>query len=446
VTQRVHRSLPLAVACTLIVFSFLAGRTGASSGSTGTAIPVEVAKVAGGYQLLRGGEPYVIKGAGMEIAHLPTFAAHGGNSLRTWSTGNEGISGQKLLDEAARQGLTVALCLDLARERHGFDYDDKEAVARQLEYARAEVLKYKDHPALLFWIIGNELNHSASNPAIFDAINDISRMIHEVDGKHPTTTALAGFSAELVAMLEQRTPDLDFPSFQLYAAIDALPEMVSEAGFTAPFMVTEWGATGHWEVQKTRWGAPIEASSSEKAQQLLRRYERVIAANSDQIIGSYVFLWGQKQERTPTWYGLLLEDGGRTEATDAMYYIWKGEWPAQRSPQVRTMLLDGKKAGQNVTLLAGMSYSAMLDAIDPNGGDLDYQWVVMRESAATEQGGDREEIPDTIPVKMEVGGDGRIVLSAPEEPGPYRLFARAYDSDGLAGYANIPFLVEPASR
>ncbi len=43
----------------------------------------------------------------------------------------------------------------------------------------SEVLKYKDHPALLTWIIGNEPDLNHTNPKVFDAINDISKMIHQ---------------------------------------------------------------------------------------------------------------------------------------------------------------------------------------------------------------------------------------------------------------------------
>ena len=424
----------------------LPGRATAVPALSGTAIAVEVAEVAGGYQLRRGGQPYPIRGAGIEFARLSLLAAHGGNSLRTWSTGNATVGGMALLDEASRQGLTVALCLDLGRERHGFDYDDEAAVALQLEYARSEVLRYKDHPALLFWIIGNELNHSASNPAVFNAINDISRMIHTVDGEHPTTTALAGFSAELLDLLEERAPDLDFPSFQLYANIDNLPHMIRETGFTGPFMITEWGTTGHWEVAKTHWGAPIEASSSEKARQLLRRYQRVIAPFSKQMIGSYVFFWGQKQERTPTWYGFFLEDGSRTAAVDVMHYLWTGEWPAHRAPQVRGMLLDGKSAGQNVVLTAGKRYLASVEAVDSSGLDIRYDWVLRRESEATQHGGDPEAVPETIPGHLEILAGGEIALTAPDDRGPYRLFVNVYNALGLAGHANIPFFVEELRR
>ncbi len=223
--------------------------------SSQSPVPVEIVKVADGYQLRRGGQPYLIRGAGMDSNEIALLAATGGNSLRTWNTGTEAISGMELLDEAARHGITVALCLDLGRERHGFDYDDEEAVTRQLEYARQEVARYKDHPALLFWIIGNELNHSYTNPRVFDAIDEISRMIHAVDGNHPTTTALSGFSADMIATVESRAPSLDFLSFQVYGALDHLPQQIEESGYDRPFMITEWGATGHWEVAETAWGS-----------------------------------------------------------------------------------------------------------------------------------------------------------------------------------------------
>ena len=109
--------------------------------TAGNPVPVEVVRVADGYQLLRDGRPYQIKGAGMHANEIAVFAAHGGNSLRTWSTGDDHVTGGQLLDEAAKYGVTVALCLPLAHERHGFDYDDEEAVAEQLEFARQEVLK-----------------------------------------------------------------------------------------------------------------------------------------------------------------------------------------------------------------------------------------------------------------------------------------------------------------
>jgi len=389
------------------------------------------------YVLMHNGEPYRINGAGIDSADLESFAAHGGTSFRTWRTDN----GQQVLDEAQRLGLTVVMCIEIARERHGFDYDDHDAVAAQLKFARDEVLKYKDHPALLVWMIGNEPNLHYRNPKVFDAVNEISEMIHDVDGKHPTTASLAGFNAELIAVIDERAPDLDFISIQLYGEIVNLPQRFADIGFKRPYMITEWGTIGHWEVGKTTWGAPIEQHSSEKADTYLAAYEAAIRSDPSLILGSYVFLWGQKQERTPTWYGMFLADGAETEAIDVMHYLWNGEWPKNRSPRIEAFTLDGRTAHENVTLEVGEQYRAAISAIDPDGDDLAYRWEVMRESEATQSGGDPEEVPEILPGLVDDSSGHEVAVTAPAESGAYRLFVYVYDGQGHAGHANIPFYV-----
>ena len=107
-------------------------------------IKVEIVRTDTGYQLLRGGEPYEIHGAGMGHDDIERFARHGGNSIRTWSTLSENDGTRALLDSAHEHGVTVSLGLPMRPERHGFDYDDAEAVAEQLELMREEVLKYRE--------------------------------------------------------------------------------------------------------------------------------------------------------------------------------------------------------------------------------------------------------------------------------------------------------------
>src|SRR5688572_16691328 len=115
-----------------------------------TPVKVEIRKGAAGYQLFRGGQPYFIKGAG-GTRYQDRLAQYGGNSIRTWGTGG----GEEVLTTAHRLGLTVTMGLNVASERHGFNYDDTAAVRQQLEKLRGQVRKFKSHPALLIWGIGN---------------------------------------------------------------------------------------------------------------------------------------------------------------------------------------------------------------------------------------------------------------------------------------------------
>ncbi|HAO79131.1 MAG TPA: hypothetical protein DCQ92_09180 [Verrucomicrobia subdivision 3 bacterium] len=332
--------------------------------------------------------------------------------------------------------------LEIERERLGFDYNDPVAVARQFERVKAEVLKYKDDPALIIWAIGNELNLDAKNPKVWDAVNDISKMIHQIDTNHLTTTPLAGFKQDLVRQVKTRAPDLDLLSFQMYADIVNLPRYLRESGWSGPYMVTEWGATGHWEVKKTDWSAPIENDSTTKADFYQKRFEAVIQADQKQCVGSYVFLWGHKQERTPTWYGMFLESGEEIAAVDVMQYLWTGAWPATRSPHLAGAWLDGKTAHQNIHLKLGESYPAKIQASDYSHNPLIYIWEVMEESTDLKTGGDFETKPKSLPGLVQNVKDGEIILKAPSKPGAYRLFAYVFDGKGHPAHVNIPFYVD----
>ena len=373
---------------------------------------------------------------------MASLVAHGGNSFRTWRFDNRVDTGKQVLDRALENGVMVSMCLELRPERRGFDYSDEDAVAAQLRSVRNIVQRYREHPALLTWIIGNEMNFDFKNPAVYDAVNGISKMIHEVDPHHPTTTTIAGLDAETVALIHERAPDLDFLSFQVYGELAILPKFIEEIGYDRPFFVTEWGAIGHWEMPKTEWGAPIEQTSTEKANNYLRGYRERIEPLSHLIIGNYVFLWEQKQEKTPTWFGMFLESGEETETVDVMHYVWNGEWPKNRTPAVTRMQLDGKTKSDNVRLRAGKTYRARLDAKDPDGDGLTYSWEVKRESTSQQVGGDPERSIESLKGLIKGRSKAKIQLRAPKEPGAYRLFVYAFDGHNHAAHANIPFFVE----
>jgi hypothetical protein len=405
-------------------------------------VKVEVRQTDGRYQLYVDHKPFYIKGAGLEFGNQEKLAQHGGNSFRTWRTENGQDSGQRVLDRALKNGLYVTMGLEVARERHGFSYDDKDAVAQQLEALKKEVMKYKDHPALIIWGIGNELNLNARNPKVWDAVNEISKMIHEVDPNHLTTTMLAGIGKDLVREIKARAPDLDILSIQMYADIINLPRYLKECGWTGPYMITEWGATGHWEVGKTDWQAPIENNSTVKADFYQKRFETVIQPDTKQCLGSYVFLWGQKQERTPTWYGMFLESGEETATVDVLHYLWNGRWPTNRSPRLDSASLDGKTAEQNIHLKPGSGYPVAVKVSDPDNDPLTYRWEIMEESTDLKTGGDWESKPKTYSDLIDQPKQKEATLKAPARPGAYRLFVYAFDGQGHAAHANIPFFVD----
>ena len=403
---------------------------------------VELIKESYGYQLYVNSEPFYIKGAGFSGHDPSSVARHGGNSIRTWSTGDKYITGQEILDQAYENGLMVCMGIYIGKERHGFDYDDEDAVRDQLEFVRQEVLKYKDHPALLAWGIGNELNLRYTNLKVWDAVNDISEMIKEIDPNHPTTTMLAGARADVIHAIVERCPSLDFLSFQLYGSIVNLPDFIAQSGYEGAYAVTEWGATGHWEVPKTEWERPIEENSHVKAMAYKDRYEKVIASDAYHCIGSYVFLWGQKQERTPTWYGMFLKSGEKKETVDVMQYVWTGNWPENRAPQLKDFLANGRTAYDNIVFKPSEVFEAEVFVTDPDGDHLSYRWEILPEVPLDKQsdGGDFEPSQEIV-LSLETN-ETALSINAPEKPGEYRLFIYVFDGNNNAATANIPFNVK----
>ena len=407
---------------------------------------VELKKQSQNYQLSVDGNPFYIKGAGLELGSIKSLADYGGNAFRTWRVDNGEKSGLEILDEAQRYGLMVCMGLDVARERHGFDYSDKQAVAQQLAAIEQDILALKDHPALLMWGIGNEPNLRHSNPKVWNAVDDISKMIHRLDPNHPTTTMLAGAEPEVIKLVVARCPDLDLLSFQLYGEIDQLPDYLSQSGFSGAYTVSEWGATGHWESACTDWDRPFEANSSVKAGCYQQRFIDYIAADRRQCLGSFVFLWGQKQERTPTWYGVFLEQGQHTESAQVMGTLWTSQAPEQPVARLLSLDIEGLQAPASIYLTEQKNYAARVTVDYQQPETLSYHWELLKEvdKKLESDGGDFEPRPETVWHQRGDSSLDRVEFPAPA-PGEYRLFVLVVDSHGGAATANLPVLVETAT-
>ena len=273
----------------------------------------------GNFELLKNGVPYYIKGAGAKD-HFDLLVKSGANSIRVWSTNNKAF-----LDSAHHYGLTVTLGLHVRPERSGMDYNDEYAVKGQIEYLKNEVLKYKDHPALLVWGIGNEVDLKYSNFKVWETIEILAKFIKEVDPNHPTMTVIAGVDPSKAFHIKKYCPSVDILGLNVYGSIENAGANLRKFNWDKPYIVSEWGVNGPFEAKKTSWKAKIEPPNGVKADQRKRRYIELIEKDKERCLGSYCFLWGQKQESTATWHGMFLSNGNPTEAVDVMQYCWTGE-------------------------------------------------------------------------------------------------------------------------
>ena len=399
------------------------------------AVSVALKSDSTGWVLLRNGEEHVVKGAGAK-SHFGLLEQTGANSIRLWSTNKAA-----LLDSAYERGMTVMLGLYLRPERTGMDYNDEYSVEGQLEELKQEVLKYKDHPALLLWGIGNEVDLQYTNTRVWDAVEELATFIHQVDPNHPTSTVLAGIDPAKIHMVKTHCPSIDVLGVNAYGSIEKLPLNIRRFGWEKPYLVTEWGVNGPFEAPRTAWGAKKEPPGGIKASTRLRRYEEIISVDSSMCLGSYCFLWGQKQESTATWHGLFLSDGRPTDGVDAMHKAWRGDWPEKRAPSIQNVHLNDLDWKQDHVLRPRTEAKIEIE-LDDWGGEISLRCALFPESTSKKSGGDYQESLREIPAVFSFAEDD-IAFLTPEAPGAYRVFVTVCRDEMKCSSASLPFLIKP---
>ena len=407
---------------------------GLSAVATAQPVPVTLKKTDTGWQLLRNGQPYVIKGVGGS-GDKKLVASLGCNSFRTWGIGDDT---KKMLDEAQSLGMTVTLGIWVGHERHGFNYNNAEQVGKLIEQARDAVTKFKDHPALLAWAVGNEMEgfKAGDNAAIWITVNHIAAMIKSMDPNHPTMTVITEIGGQRVECVNKFLPAIDMLGINSYGGVPSLVQRYKERGGTKPIIVTEYGPPGTWEVKKTAWDAAPELTSTQKAEWYANAYRKTVMENPNICLGSYAFTWGFKQEATATWFGMLLPDGSRLQCADELAALWGGTVPANRCPRVEPLTLSGPDRVD-----PGQTVRVSLKATDPDNDKLDVRWSLSSEASEYNVGGEHEVTPPSHPEAIVKSSDTEVELKMPADGGGYRLFVQVRDGHGGAATASLPLFV-----
>lgn len=254
-----------------------------------------------GTRLLVDGKPFQAHGvAGW--GSLEMLRDLGVTTIRTYGDNSEDV-----LDAAQRLGLKVILGFWLEHPRRGFDYANPAHVEPQMARLRDFVLAHRDHPALLMWGIGNEVESELTDDRrVWPAIEEAAKLVKSLDPDHPTLAVLAETGTDKVAKLKAQAPSIDVLGINSYGeSVPSVPARVRAQGWTGPLILTELGAIGQWQAPKTEWGAAIEPTSTQKATLL----DKQLSAIGSDTAGQILFLWGWKQEVTHTWHSLLLPTG-----------------------------------------------------------------------------------------------------------------------------------------
>ena len=420
---------------------------------------VQVEKTTDGWQLLRNGEPFFLRGGcivrgGVSPELLDLFTElknAGGNCIRLWATG-PGTMG--ILDAAHEHGLGVFLGLWMDHpvghvDSAGafFDYTNVNAVLSQIESLRVQVELYKNHPALVAWGVGNEMAHLTAEAdaetlevrMIWRAVNQTAAMVKEVDPNHPTVavTAETGdwHQIDNATQLANWCPNIDIWGINAYETMPQIRDKVESGPWDRPYFIPEYGPQGWWSSPQCSWNTRIEHSNNVKADWYKNGWVNSIEGESDRCLGGFAFAWDTLDSPLDSWWTMFDHEGRPTECIDVLYEAWTGTPSKNLSPVV-----TGIEGLNCPTYQAGEMIVAELLATDPEGDVLEVDWLIGRE-VFDANGGYLWETTGACDYLVQ-GGGLNLEVEVPEAPGAYRLVAWARDSGGRTGVATTPFFVD----
>jgi len=317
------------------------------------------------------------------------------------------------------------------------DYSNKKLYTEYVNRQKKAIDTFKDHPALAFWSVNNESEGSDTQGEVYAMIEEVTRYIKKVDPYHPVTTVFAGSSVTKQEKLMEFAPSVDILSINSYKGIASCYPSTVDSGWRGPLIVSEYGPDGTWECSRTSWGVVLEMPNDEKAD-LYRTRHLTNIMNNNKGVGGYAFClpYAVGYEGTLTWYGFIF-NGKKTPIMHEMQYAWTGKYADNVAPRVKSVMLNNKKADENIILAPSDDIELEITVTDRENDTLTYGFEI-REEVNTSV---TDKYPRLIE-KVDNLNTNKAKMKVPSVPGYYRVYAYAYDGHDNVGVDNIPIYVK----
>ncbi|WP_371613208.1 galactose-binding domain-containing protein [Streptomyces clavifer] len=408
---------------------------------------VKVEGTQGAWRLTVDGAPYTVKGLtwGPAVAdagrYMPDVRSMGVNTIRTWGTD---ATTKPLLDSAAEHGIKVVAGFWLQPgggpgSGGCVNYLTDTAYKNNMlaEFPKW-VETYKDHPGVLMWNVGNEsvlgLQNCYSGEALEQQrnayttfVNDITKKIHAVDSHHPVTSTDAWTGAW--PYYERNAPDLDLYAVNSYGAVCDIEQTWKDGGFDKPYIVTEGGPAGEWEVPDDAHGVPDEPSDVAKADGYRRAWQ-CVTGHAGVALGATLFHYGTEYDFGGVWFNLLPAGQKRLS-----YYAVKEAYGADTARDNTPPVISGMTVDNDSAVQAGKPFTFRASVSDPDGDALTHQ--VLLGSRYVDDSG---QLTD---VRFTDRGRGTFEVTAPDRLGVWKVYLKTSDGKGNVGIETKSFEVVP---
>ncbi|MGO4428564.1 hypothetical protein AB4Z54_60020, partial [Streptomyces sp. MCAF7] len=147
---------------------------------------------------------------------------------------------------------------------------------------------------------GDELERQRDAYTTF--VNDIAKKIHGIDPDHPVTSTDALTGAW--PYYRKNAPDLDLYAVNSYNAVCDIKATWEQGGYTKPYIVTETGPAGEWEVPDDPNGVPQEPTDQAKAEGYTKAWN-CVTGHKGVALGATMFHYGTEDDFGGVWFNLL---------------------------------------------------------------------------------------------------------------------------------------------
>ena len=401
---------------------------------------VRVTGSQGNWQLTVNGAPYYVKGMtwgpsqNAGDAFMRDLQAMGVNTIRTW--GVDDATTPLLLNSAAKYGIRVIVGHWL---NQGADYVNdttyKNTVKAEI-VARVNTLK--GYQGVLMWDVGNEVlltmqDHGlpaaeveARRNAYAQFVNEVAVAIHAADANHPVTSTDAWTGAWVY--YKNHSPALDLLAVNSYGAIAGIkPDWIS-GGYTKPYIITEGGPHGEWEVPNDANGVPTEPTDVQKRDEYAASWNTILA-HPGVALGGTEFHYGLENDFGSVWLGTF-SGGWHRLGYYSLRTAFGGQPYTNTPPIITAMNVSNATAVQ-----AGSQFNLSVAISDPNGDPIRY-YVGLSPKYITGS----TSIQGATYTQT---GNGTFTVTAPQQMGVWKLYVYAFDGQGNVGMETRSIKVVP---
>ncbi len=362
---------------------------------------------------------------------MPELQAMGVNTIRTWGTDS---TTQPLLNAASAYGIKVINGFWLNQNA---DYlNDTDYKTSTLATIESVVNTYKDNPGVLMWDVGNEVILTLQNyysgtqleeerNAYAQYVEQIVEAIHSIDPNHPVTSTDAWTGAW--PYYQTNTPDLDLYAVNSYGSACNIKQDWIDGGYTKPYIVTESGPAGEWEVPNDANGVPTQETDVENSQGYATAWN-CITSHTGVALGATLFNYGIENDFGGVWFNLLTGHWRRlSDFTVAQLY--GGQISTDTPPVISSMSLDQTSVATNGQLTVNVNVS------DPDGDPLRYNLMLSSKYIDGGTGLQYATFTQT--------GASTFSVTPPNELGVWKVYVYVYDGQDNVGIQTLSFKVVP---